>query len=376
MAVLVVYLDNDLSPRFPVLFGVSRYAFLAYSVILLLLVYRVKSPLSMTLGIWTTCFDLGWVCLVDFGGGPGTPFFVYYLFPVITASSRYGVGGSLAVASVGIVLYSVMRVSFASYWSRPFELDTLVVRSIYLLGLAYIFGFLSEFERRQNQRLMALNKIAGEAAIHEERRRISQELHDRLLQVLASLSLRLEVCRTHLIGKTDDLVRELELMEKAAKESLIDIRRYLSGKGTDYELAPGTLVETLRQEMSFLRDGLGLRLIFETEPEELNLGGKIEHEIYLILREALINVARHGHASRVEVALRAVDGSICGIVVDDGIGFDPEKGSTGNGYGLASMRERIRKLNGEIRFESAPGKGSKVSFEVPTGATPRPAVVA
>ena len=367
MAILVVYLDEDISPRFPVLYAVSRYAFLTYSVILLLLVYRVKSPLSMTLGLWTTCFDLGWVCLVDFGGGPGTPFFVYYLFPVITASSRYGVGGSLAVASVGIALYSVMRVSFASYWSRPFELDTLVVRSIYLLGLAYIFGFLSEFERRQNQRLMALNKIAGEAAIHEERRRIAQELHDRLLQVLASLSLRLEVCRTHLIGKTDDLVRELELMEKAAKESLIDIRRYLSGKETDYDLVPGTLVDTLRREMGFLRDGLGLRLIFETEPEELNLAGEIEHEIYLILREGLMNVARHGHASRVEVTLRAVDGTVQGFLVDDGIGFDPETVSKGNGYGLASMKERIRRLNGEIRVESTPGKGSKISFKVPTG---------
>jgi signal transduction histidine kinase len=366
VAILVVYLHGDREPRFPVLYAVSRYSFLTYSTILLLLAYRVKSPLSMTIGMWTTWFDLGWVSVIDFGGGPGTPFFVYYLFPVITASSRYGVTGSLTVAVVGIALYSVMRVSFASYWSRPLQVDALVVRSIYLLGLAYVFGFLSEFEKKQNQRLMTLNKMAGEAAVQEERRLIAQDLHDRLLQVLASLSLRLEVCRIHLIGKTDEMVRELELMEKAAKQSLVEIRRYLSGKGT-YDLAAGTLVDTLRQEMSFLRDGLGLRLVFETEPEDLSLSAEVEREIYLMLREGLMNVARHGHASRVEIALHMVDGTVQGVLVDDGIGFDPGRVSKGDGYGLGSMRDRIRRLNGEFRVESTPGRGTKISFRVPTG---------
>ena len=364
LTVLIAYLDSDKVVRFPLLYDVSRYGFCAYSVIVLLLVHRSKNPEPIKLGILTTCLDLFWVSVIDFSGAPGTPFFVYYLFPVITASSRYGLKGSLAVACIGIATYASIRFGLASYWSRTFELDTFIVRCIYLLALAYIFGFLSEFEKQQNQKLMALNKTVSDAAMHEERRRLTQELHDGLLQVLATLGLRLEVCRTHLIGSPAELARELQLMERAAKDTMIEIRRFISNKGS-YHLEAGTLVENLKKEMSFLRDSLGLRLIFETEPEELELPPEVEREIYLVLKEGLLNVARHAHASSAEILVRAANKEVRGTLVDDGIGFDPVGVPSGNGFGLAGMRDRIRKLGGEFSIESSLGKGTRIKFDVP-----------
>jgi signal transduction histidine kinase len=167
-----------------------------------------------------------------------------------------------------------------------------------------------------------------------------------------------------LVGKPAELAHELELMEKAAKDTMIQIRRFLSNKGS-YHLQPGTLVENLRKEMSFLRDSLGLRFIFETEPEELELPTEIEREIYLVLREGLLNVARHAHASSAEILVRAASGKIQGVLVDDGIGFDPVGAPSGNGFGLASMRDRIRKLGGELSIESSLGKGTRIKFDVP-----------
>ena len=369
LTVLIAYLGSDRAVRFPLLYEVSRYGFCAYSVLLLLLVHRSKNLYPIT-GILTTCLDLFWVSVIDFSGAPGTPFFVYYLFPVITASSRYGLKGSLAVACIGIATYASIRFALASYQGSAFQVDTFVVRCIYLLALAYIFGFLSEFEKQQNQKLMALNKTASEAAIHEERRRLTQELHDGLLQVLATLGLRLEVCRLHLVGKPAELAHELELMEKAAKDTMIQIRRFLSNKGS-YHLQPGTLVENLRKEMSFLRDSLGLRFIFETEPEELELPTEIEREIYLVLREGLLNVARHAHASSAEILVRAVNEEVRATLIDDGIGFRANGGAEETGYGLASMKDRIERLSGEFFVESTPGKGTKLSFRVPlTARTP------
>lgn len=364
LTVLIAYLDSDKVVRFPLLYEVSRYGFCAYSVIVLFLVYRFKNLDSIKLGIVTTCLDLFWVSVIDFSGAPGTPFFVYYLFPVITASSRYGLKGSLAVACIGIATYATIRFVFASYWSSAFQIDTFVVRCIYLLALAYIFGFLSEFEKQQNQKLMALNKTVSEAAMHEERRRLTQELHDGLLQVLATLGLRSEVCRMHLVGKPAELVRELQLMEKAAKDTMSEIRRFISNKGS-FHLEAGTLVENLKKEMSFLRDSLGLRLIFETEPEELELPPEIEREIYLVVREGLLNVARHAHASSAEILVRAANKEVRGTLVDDGIGFRPNGGAEETGYGLASMKDRIERLRGEFSVESTPGKGTKLSFRVP-----------
>ncbi|HWP57487.1 MAG TPA: sensor histidine kinase [Candidatus Acidoferrales bacterium] len=372
LTIIVAFLEPDKVVRFPLLYDISRYSFCLYSIAVLVLGYRAGNTNPVLLGIVTTCLDLFFVAVIDFSGSPGTPFFVYYLFPVITASSRYGLKGSLAAAAIGIAVYASIRFGFSSYWTKAFELDTFIVRCIYLFALAYMFGFLSDFEKQQNQKLMALNKTAGEAAMHEERRRLAQELHDGLLQVLATLALRLEVCRTHLMGKPAELVRELDLMEKAVKDAMVDIRHFLSGSGTR-RLQPGTLAESLKREMGFLRDSLGLRCIFDTEPEELDLPPQTEREIYLVLREGLRNVARHAHASNARIALRVSPDEVRGTIADDGIGFHPEA-KIGQGYGLASMKERIEKVGGKLAIESTPGKGTTVSFWVPLSrAAPRKA---
>ena len=77
----------------------------------------------------------------------------------------------------------------------PIGIDTLLVRSLYLIVLAGIFGYISEFERKQNQRLLSLSRTASEVATLQERRRIMFELHDGILQSLATVILRLEGCR-------------------------------------------------------------------------------------------------------------------------------------------------------------------------------------
>jgi signal transduction histidine kinase len=362
VAILVVHLDPDKVARDPALYQLARYSFATYSLLVLLLAYRFASSGSIKLGIFTTCFDLFFVSLIDYAGGPGTPFFVYYLFPVITASSRYGTKGSVIVALIGIAVYGVMR--FSPIWGSSMELDTFVVRCIYLFALAYMFGFLSEFEKKQNQRLMALNNTARDATINEERRKLAHELHDRLLQALASLGMRLEACRKHLIRDPSGLAAELELMEQAARDSMKEIRAFLNGKGSD-SFVPGTLLEKIKDEMKFLRDGMGLRMVLENEPEDLNFPVAVEKELYLVMREALLNVALHSHASEAIVSLEAAGREIRGSLLDDGIGFSVDAPKRDNGYGLNIMEERIRKLGGRFFVASIPGKGTKISFVVP-----------
>jgi signal transduction histidine kinase len=317
------------------------------------------------IGLWTTVLDLFWIFVIVFStGGSRTPFFFYFSFPVITASSRYGVRGGLIVGAIGVTLYGLTR--FAPFWAEdPIALDTYIIRGIYLLVLAYIFGFLSEFEKKQNEKLVALYRTANEIAAREERRRIGRELHDRLLQVLSTLTLRLEACRKHLIDKPGELDRELDLMEKAAKDSIKEIRGFLAGK-TTATIAPGTLVEQIQEEMKFLRDGLGIRMILETEPEDLNIPTELEQEIYYVLREGLLNVARHSQATRAEVYLKQMDGVLEGSLTDNGVGFSVERASEREGFGVVSMEERVRKMGGSLSIESGPAKGTKISFSVPT----------
>ncbi|TAJ92679.1 sensor histidine kinase [bacterium] len=361
-AVVVIQLNPERVARFSFLSHISLYSFFFYCLLVVYLT-RWEKVDSRKIGLATTCLDLLWISLMVLStGGSRTPFFVYYLFPVITASSRYGTKGGLLVALVGVTLYGFVR--FSPNWEDPLGIDTFIIRTIYLLVLAYIFGFLSEFEKKQNQKLMALYKTAGEAATQEERRRIARDLHDRLLQVLASLTLRLETCRRHLIENPRELSRELELMEQSARSSMEEIRRFLAGKDSQ-DFMPGTLIEKLKEEMRFLRDGLGLRVVLESDPEELTLPSQVEQEIYYVLREGLRNIARHSNASRSEISLKIEGREIQGILEDDGVGFSPDRARGNNGFGLTTMQERIKKLGGELSIETSPGKGTKIAFKAP-----------
>jgi signal transduction histidine kinase len=361
-AVLVVQLNPERIAHFPLLSRASLISFALYSLLLLFLL-RVKGINVANLALITTGLDLLWVSVIVFATGPSpTPFFVYYIFPVVTSSSRYGIKGGLIVALVGIALYGLIR--FSPFVPQSIAIDIFVIRSIYMLVLAYIFGFLSEFEQKQNQKLIALYKTAGDAAAKEERRRIARELHDHLLQVLATLSLRLEACRKHLTIAPEELARELHMMEGITANSISEIRQFLSGK----EIRPivsGTLPERLKEEMKFLRDGLGILAILESEPEELNLPAAVEQELYYVLREGLFNIARHSQASHVVVLLKETDERISGSVEDDGIGFEPALVKDNGRLGLGGMEERTARLGGKLDIQTSPGKGTKISFTIP-----------
>lgn len=366
VAVAIILLNPARVARFPLLSYISLGSFLLYSLAILRLVTR-QQMYSGAVGLITSCLDMVWVSFIVVStGGAATPFFVYYFFPIITASSRYGIKGGLSAAIAGAVIYGYIRFHFD--WEDSLGMDRFVVRSIYLFVLAYIFGFLSEFETKQNQKLLALSKTAGAVATLEERRRITQELHDGLLQSLATLILRLEACRRQFLESPVELDRELRSIEDDTRSSMRTIRQFLAGKEVN-SFPPGTLLEKFKDDLKFLRDGVGLRVILETEPEAFSPPEIVEQDLYYVLREGLMNIIRHSQASRADVVLRQTRTEIQGSLRDDGIGFDPTKARNGQGMGLLSMTERIRRMGGKLEIQSSPGKGARVSFVLPLAAS-------
>jgi two-component system sensor histidine kinase UhpB len=82
-----------------------------------------------------------------------------------------------------------------------------------------------------------------------------------------------------------------------------------------------------------------------------------------ITREATINAARHGRATRIRVSLDANGSGLRLCVEDNGTGFDPEAPS--DGFGLTSMRERALRVGGELMLQSTPGRGTTVEVVLP-----------
>lgn len=187
-------------------------------------------------------------------------------------------------------------------------------------------------------------------AMIEDRRRLSRELHDGVIQELALV--RMEGCAL----PPDSPARSRILA--ACDRSLDEVRAavHALGYGGDESLDTA-----LRRTTRELAQRYGVRLEIEVDdPVEAN--SDEQHTLQRITREAVANAVRHGHAERVSLRLGREGDRRQLIVEDDGEGFDVD-GATGvnAGYGLVSMRERARTLPGFVEITSRPGEGSVVT---------------
>jgi signal transduction histidine kinase len=203
------------------------------------------------------------------------------------------------------------------------------------------------------------------AAVEEERRRISRELHDRVLQLLTSIQLRSELCFNELIGKPKELERELKTIAAAAYKAATEIRSLLLEKQTVAGLAAGTLERRLKEEMEIFRARTGLNLRFECTIRARDLPYEVEQELYFALREGIINAIRHSRASELTLSVTQNQTGCRVSLKDNGVGFENSSAGASGGFGLKGMRERIEKVGGHLGIESAPGKGTHISIEVP-----------
>lgn len=218
-------------------------------------------------------------------------------------------------------------------------------------------------KNKRNSRTGLQSAVAA-AAIQEERRRISRELHDRVLQLLTTIQLRSELCLNELISKPEQLERELKTIAEAAHKAATEIRSLLLEKQVVH-LAAGSLERRLKDEMEIFRARTGLKLEFECAIDAHDLPYEVEQELYFALREGIINAIRHSRASELNLSLTQNQTTCCVDLRDNGVGFDKSSVVGGGGFGLKGMRERIEKVGGHLAIETAPGKGTCISIEVP-----------
>ncbi len=202
-------------------------------------------------------------------------------------------------------------------------------------------------------------------AQERERARLARELHDDITQRLARLAID--------VGRCEQGTAELTPAEMAreVREGLVRLSDDVHA--LSYRLHPSVLEDlglatALQAEgerftrCESIPVGVKLRDIPESLPRESALC------LFRVAQEALRNVARHARARMVEVALRSLDGGLQLAVRDDGRGFDPAVQGAHPSLGLASMRERVHLLAGELDIESAPGHGTTVVAWVPLSA--------
>jgi len=220
----------------------------------------------------------------------------------------------------------------------------------------------TEIESRKQEE----ERVRQENVRLEERTRIAQELHDTLLQNFLSASMQLGATVNGVPSDSPVKVR-LDRILQLMEQGIEDGRKALQGLRL-YDTAPLDLVQAfsgIQHELAVPFD-VDFRVTVIGEERALHLG--IQHEIYRIGREALINAFRHSRATRVEVDLEYADSGLRMRIRDNGCGVDPQVLETGREghWGLAGIRERAAKIGGLLKICSNASTGTEVELSIPS----------
>lgn len=220
-----------------------------------------------------------------------------------------------------------------------------------------------ELAERDARRLLLLRKVIG--AQEEERRRIARELHDETCQTVAALVVGVE---TALAQSREETERRLAELKGVGSRALDELHRII------YDLRPSVLddlglVAALQWWVARHLEARGVAVRMEFEGLDDRLPPEVETTVFRVAQEALTNVERHAGAETVLVQASHKDGHVSVEIEDDGAGFDSADltapKDSGRGLGLLGMRERVELLGGTLTLDSAPGRGTRVAFEVP-----------
>jgi len=210
-------------------------------------------------------------------------------------------------------------------------------------------------------------------AQEEERKRISRELHDVIAQTVVGINVHLAALSREGFATPGKIQRKLAETQQMARKSVDAIHQFAR------ELRPMVLddlglIPALHAHLKEFTQRTGVRASLRAFAgiEQADIANRTI--LYRVAQEALNNVASHAQATRVRVSLEKRRSRILMEIEDDGKSFDLERvmQSRGKGrLGLLGMRERLEMVGGSFAIQSAPGKGTTVIAQIPTGKTAR-----
>lgn len=234
---------------------------------------------------------------------------------------------------------------------------------IYARDLRRVFA---DLERKEEQQKLLLSKLIS--AQEEERKRIAQDIHDDVLQILGFNLMKIDLIdRLWEKGEPEQALEHLSELRDTIDSAIAKLREIIT------ELRPASLdfqglLPTLDDYLKRFQQDSGIEAFLNSE-----LGKRqspaTETLVFRLLQEILVNVRKHSGATQVFVNLETRDAYVHVEVVDNGKGFivdEAMRRSVSRGsIGLHSLIERIELADGTWTIESEPGKGARVSFQVP-----------
>jgi PAS domain S-box-containing protein len=201
----------------------------------------------------------------------------------------------------------------------------------------------------------------------EERKRISRELHDEIVQTLVGINVHLASLTVKSRINTKDLRKKIARTQRLVEKSVDIVHRFARG------LRPTVLDDLglIPALQSFIKDftkETNIRIHFTAFAGVEQLNGTQRTVLYRVAQSALANVHKHAHASDVKVSIHKLHDAIRLEIHDNGKSFDMERvlfAKRHKRLGLLGSRERVEMVGGKFGVESAPGQGTTISAEIP-----------
>lgn len=220
-----------------------------------------------------------------------------------------------------------------------------------------------ELMKREKMRMELLRHTVQ--AQEEERARIARELHDETAQTLTAASLNFASLKNKLEGNPE-VSDSVERLQNLCKQMNSDLYRLV------HDLRPAQLddlglVPALRYLADEGQEGTDLTVTLDIQGKQQRLDPFVETVIFRIVQEALTNANRYAETDQASVELNFKPEHVVVLrIKDEGKGFDLDQSSNSHkGWGLAGMAERAESINGKLRIESSPGKGTMIEAVIP-----------
>jgi len=245
----------------------------------------------------------------------------------------------------------VLPAWWATWWIRAIYL-TLIALTIWAAYMVRVRQLSRQLTMRMQDRI-------------DERTRIARELHDTVLQGLASASLQLEVADRQIPGDSaaKPLVQRISQMMRQLMDEGRHTVRGLRRRHSEEENLERALTQ-ISNDLAVPRK-IKYQVIVEGMPRSLR--ALVREEVYRIGGEALANAFRHAGASGVETVLEYGRDHFRLLVRDDGHGIDPEilKGGREGHFGLSGLHERAAKIGARLKVRTAAEAGTEIDLLVP-----------
>lgn len=256
-----------------------------------------------------------------------------------------------------------IRILSRPSWWTPRHL-TFIIASLAIILVAIVIWnrTLQTLVRRKSRALLReqLANVRYELRV-SERTNLAVELHDSLSQNLTGLAFQLASTRNALSTDPRAVPAHLETAERMLVSSRTELKRCLS------DLRANTLEEkdfnlAIRRTIAAVLGEAKAQVRFFVSRQKLD--DTSAHSILCIIRELVANAVLHGHATQIRIAGESHDDRVSFAVTDNGIGFDPENcpGLAQGHFGLDGIRERVDKLNGEMKIVSSSGHGTRIEI--------------